>query len=207
MNKLIIVGAGGHGKVVADAAFAMQKWEKICFLDNHETSCNGRLVIGEFSDLSSELKKDFADVVVAVGDNYMRAELLLKIKKLGFNLPVVVHPYSWISGFAEIEAGSFISAGVVINANAKVGFGSIINTSAVIEHDCIIDEYVHISPNVALAGKVVVGKNSWIGVGANVIEGMQIGKNVIIGAGSVVINNIIDNVVVVGVPAKIIKNR
>lgn len=204
MSNLLIIGAGGHGKVVADAASSMQKWDKICFLDDSVISSNRMAVVGRL-DYLSELTKDFSDVVVAIGDNYKRSELLLKSRNLGFNLPAIIHSHAWISSSAEIGAGSVVFAGAIINAGAKIGFGSIINTSAVVEHDCVIDDYVHISPKAALAGRVRVGECSWIGIGANIINGIQIGENVIIGAGSVVIDDIEDNVVVVGVPAKVIK--
>jgi sugar O-acyltransferase (sialic acid O-acetyltransferase NeuD family) len=205
MNNLLIMGAGGHGKVVADAADAMQKWKEICFLDDHVSSCNGMGVVGKFADLPA-LRQRFPEVMVAVGDNHMRDILLLQCMELGFRLPIIIHPTSWISKFAKIGHGSVVFANTAINANAQIGYGCIINTAAVVEHDCVIDDCVHLSPNATLAGKVKVGKYSWIGAGATVINDMSVGDNVIIGANSLVINEISSNVTAVGSPAKIIKS-
>jgi len=209
MSNLLILGAGGHAKVIADAAYAMRTWQSICFLDDknisNTVSPDSKIsIVGKFKDLP-KLRKDFSDAVVAIGDNKQRARLIAQCQDLGFSLPVIIHHHSWVSKSAKIGLGSVVFAGVVINASAQIGVGSIVNTAAIIEHDCIIEDYVHISPNAALAGAVKVGEYSWIGIGASVIHKITIGRNVIIGAGAAVIGNISDNVVAVGVPAKIIK--
>jgi len=207
IRKLLILGAGGHGKVVADAASAMQYWEEIAFLDDDEKKGNlPYKVLGSMRQLP-EFIKSFSTVIVALGNNHKREELLKKSAELGFILATIIHPRAYVSKYAAVEPGTVVFAHAVINPYAKVGFGSIINSAAVIEHDCVLDTAVHISPNAALAGAVTVGKYSWIGIGSNIIEKITIGDNVIVGAGSVVIENIPNNSIVVGVPAKVIKTN
>lgn len=208
MNGLLIVGAGGHGRVVLDTALEMGKWEKIAFLDDYKTGSNiyGCAVIGRINQ-AREFLNDYEDVAVAIGDNFMRVQLLKRFMELGFNLPVVKHPQAFISKNAEVESGTMIFAQAAVNVGAKVGFGCIINTASVVEHDCILGDGVHLSPGVRLGGEVRIGKYSWIGIGASVIHRIAIGEGVIIGGGAAVINDIEDYVTAVGVPARVVKKR
>lgn len=206
MRKLLIVGAGGHGKVVADAALKMQRWKEIYFLNDFLVTDYPYLIIGKFQDLN-QFYGEFTDVFVALGNNQKRSELLLQAKKIGFKLQTIIHPTAIISNSTKIGEGSLVCAQAVLNPFSTVGIGCIINTAAIIEHDCIIDDYVHVSPNAALAGGVSVGAYSWVGIGSNIIEKIKIGKNVIVGAGAVILNDVQDNVKVVGVPAKVMKRH
>lgn len=203
-NKLLILGAGGHGKVVADAAQSMQQWSDICFLNDTTVSDYPYKIIGDFASLVN-WRSDFSQIVVALGDNKKRARLVQQCKQFDFTLVTIIHSTAYISNSAVIGCGSVVFAQAVINAGAIVEEGCIINSAAVVEHDCVIKDYTHVSPNAALAGGVIVGEYSWIGIGSNIIEKTIVGRNVIIGAGSVVINNIPDNCVAVGVPAKVVK--
>ena len=208
MNKLLIIGAGGHGKVVADAAQAMKNWEHIAFIDRRyaagERQCLGFPIIGDDSILKQCLA-DFSHLIVAIGDNSLRYQLQQRGQSLGFTIATIIHPTSTVSSRAKIGCGTVILANAVINADAQIGAAGIINTAAVIEHDCKLEQGVHISPNASLAGNVSVGEYSWIGIGATVIQNIPIGQRVIVGAGSVVITPIPDHATVAGVPAKFIK--
>ncbi|MCL0032929.1 acetyltransferase [Peptococcaceae bacterium] len=208
MNGLLIVGAGGHGRVVLDTALEIGKWEKIAFLDDYKTDSNiyGCAVIGKLNQ-AKEFLNEYSDVVVAFGDNFMRVQLLKCFMELGFNLPVVKHPQAFISKNAEVESGTVIFAQAVVNVGAKVGFGCIINSASVVEHDCILGDGVHLSPGVRLGGEVRIGKYSWIGIGASVIHRIAIGESVIIGGGAAVISDVEDYVTAVGVPARVVKKR
>jgi len=207
MKKLLVIGAGGHGKVVVDTAQETGQWNEICFLDDDVNKKNALCkIIGAVNRLPDFLA-EFSEVIVAIGDNKKRKQLLAWASELGYAIATIIHPRAFVSKFASVEKGVVIFAQAAINADSKIGFGGIINTSSTIEHDCVLGACVHISPNAVLAGGVKINEQSWIGAGSSVIEGVEIGVNVIIGAGSVVINDVVDNVIAVGNPARVIKQN
>jgi len=178
MNSLLIAGAGGHGCVVADAVEMMGRWQHIAFLDDRfpELSEVARWpVVGPLSDANG-LQGEYKDIVVAIGDNDVRVEWLERYGKEGFSSPVVVHPRAYVSSHAALSDGTVVFAQAAVNFGARIGLGCIVNTGAVIEHDCSIGEGTHICPGVRLAGGVLIGRYSWIGIGAVVREGVTIGK-------------------------------
>lgn len=204
LNNLLIVGAGGHGKVVVEAAAAMNKWGKIAFLDDKHQSIvqhHGYPVLGTL-DSYSKYFEEYKDLFIAVGNNQDRLEHMEKYTKAGFNIPVIIHPSAMISDTAEICQGTVILANVAINASVTIGRGSIINTSSSIDHDCVLGDAVHICPGTNLAGGVNVGQLSMIGIGSSIIQGVNIGESVIVGAGAVVIKDIPDKIKVAGNPAE-----
>ena len=209
MKKIIIVGAGGHGKVIADLIYNSDDFELMGFIDADEKKLGNEIlyskVIGTDDDLKDLLAKGVKYAfsgVGGIGDNSIRRKIFDKLIGIGFEIPYLIHNSAIISNFVEISSGTLINAGVVINANTKIGKNVIINTSASIDHDCVIGDNVHIAPSVTLSGGVKIGKNSHIGTGAIVIQGVNIGENTIVGAGAVVVNDLADNITVVGIPAK-----
>ena len=203
MKRLAILGASGHGKVVAEIA-ELSGWEKIQFFDDAWPGVgqNGPWpVLGKTNDLIHKIR-EYDSAIVAIGDNDIRYEKSLFLISKGFKLATLIHPAAIISQYTNISQGSVVMAGVVINPFTEFGTACIINTSATIDHDCIIDNAVHISPGVNLAGAVKVDAFSWIGIGATVKQCVQIGRNVVIGAGATVINDVNDDFIVVGTPAK-----
>ncbi len=205
MTKLAIVGAGGHGKVVADAAFATGQWSEIVFFDDSEpakSDCLGFPVVGRFEQLLAANCKP--DVIVAIGNNRARLEKVQLLESLGFEVVTIIHPLAAISPFAKVCAGTVIFSGAIVNPAAHIGKAVIVNTQAVVEHDCAIADGVHISPAAALAGAVVVGARSWIGIGSTIIHQIKIGSDVMVGAGAVVNRDLPDNVTAVGVPVRIL---
>lgn len=209
MNRLLIVGAGGHGKVVAEAAESMDFWDEISFLDDKYPVMKGVLsysIIGKVAD-AYDFLSEFNSVFVAVGNANVRMSLMKNLYKLGFLLPSLTHSEAWVSPSATLGAGSVVLAKAVVNADAFLGEGCIVNTSAVVEHDCYLDEAVHVCPNSALGGGVKVGEYSWLGLGCVVIQCLHIGERVVVGAGAVVIHSIEENgITVVGIPAqKVVK--
>ena len=192
MKRLIIIGAGGHGRVVADATD-----QPVVFLDDN-LKLDG--VIGSINQLE-QIKKRGDVIVVGIGDNKIRMENLSKIQEAA----TIIHSTAVISKSATIGDGTVVFANVVINPNSAIGRGCILNTSSTVDHDCIIGDGVHISPGAHLGGNTTVGDCSWIGIGASVKHDVTIGKNVIVGAGAAVVNDIPDGVTVVGVPAKVKK--
>lgn len=204
LSKLAIVGAGGHGKVVADAAARMDGWSSIVFYDDERV---GRRVAEQWEVVGSieELEKQpgaYAACIVALGDNKRRLEISKKLIVLGFELATIIHPSASISSFSTIGNGSAILANAVVNIDAQVGLACIINTSSVVEHDCVLADGVHICPGSALAGNVAIGSLSTIGLKSCVRQNLIIGHEVHVGAGATVVNDIEASQIVVGTPAK-----
>lgn len=194
MNKLLIIGAGGHGKVVADTAEACG-YSDIAFLDQSwpEKTKNGRWkIIGK-------LTQSDVTMFCAVGKNDIRARIFEKYHLN--NSPVLIHPSAILSPTVKMGPGALVVAGSVVNADTSIGRGTILNTACGVDHDCTIGDFVHISPGAHLAGGVCVGDGTWIGIGAVVREGVRIGKNVTVAAGAAVVSDIEDGVRVGGVPA------
>lgn len=198
MNKLIIIGAGGHGRVIADNA-QKNGYTDICFVDDRMTGrCMDFPIVGTIADIP-ELNDGKTEFIIGIGNNVVR-------KKIAENYCVpwatLVHPSAQIATHVSLGRGTVVMAGAVINVCTKVGEHCIINTCAVIEHDNIIENYVHISPNAALGGTVCVGECSWIGLGVNVINNVSVCPNCIVGAGAVVIKDILKYGTYIGVPAR-----
>ena len=202
-KKLLIIGASGHGKVVADIAIQMNKWGNIRFLDDNEAvkDCMGLKVVGKVND--SYGYKDEADFIVAIGDNLIREKVQTDLEEKGLSIATLIHPNATIGRDVKIEVGTVVMAGVVINSSTKIGKGCIINTASSIDHDNVIEDYVHIAPGANLAGTIKVGKKSWIGIGAVIIQGITIGENTTIGAGSVAIQDLSGDCIAIGCPARI----
>lgn len=204
-NTLAILGASGHGKVVAELA-ELNDFSVVFFDDAYpqKTQLEHWPVLGDTDTLLQQLP-DFIGVAIGIGNNEIRAEKMSKLAQVNANFITLAHPSAVISSYSEIGSGTVIMAGAKINPFAKVGIGSIINTSAVIEHDCKLEAHVHISPNAALAGECIVGQGAWVGLGASVKQQIDIGERAIIGAGSTVVTDIPAGVTAFGTPAKVKK--
>lgn len=203
MRRLAIVGASGHGKVVAEIA-ELSGWRNIVFFDDAwpKITHNGPWpIVGNTKTLYENLE-NFDGVIIAIGDNQTRRQKHHELSQKTNSHIKLVHPRATISTYAKIGNGSVIMAGAVINPFASVGHACIINTGATIDHDCLIEDGVHISPGAHLAGAVSVGECTWIGIGASVKQCIAIGKNTVIGAGSVIVKNVPDSQTVIGVPGK-----
>jgi len=202
LNRLIIIGAGGHGKVIADIALK-NGYEDIVFLDNDSSigECAGFSVLGP-DTLAAELE---GEVFVAVGNPSIRQKLM--DRNAGRVFPVLVHPSAVIAEDVKLGEGTAVMGGVVINPDSKVGRGCIINTSSSVDHDCVIGDFVHVAVGAHLCGTVTVGKGTWIGAGATISNNVSICSNCIIGAGAIVVNDINESGTYVGVPAKLVKGN
>ncbi len=201
-DKLIIIGASGHGKVVADIAIKMNKWQNIEFLDDDESikTFMGLEVIGKTADVF--IYKDEADFFVAIGNNAVREKVQENLIEHGLNVVSLIHPRAVIGTDVEIGIGSVVMAGVVINSSSRIGKGCIINTSSSIDHDNIIEDYGHISPGINTAGTVKIGKGSWIGIGSVISNNINICSGCKVGAGAVVVKDITEPGTYVGVPVR-----
>ncbi len=204
MSKLAILGASGHGKVVADTAECCG-WTSISFFDDAWPGlkqCSAWQVIGDTAHLLERLH-EYDGVFVAIGNNMVRVDKLNKLLSLGAHVPNIIHPFTSVSQYVDIKAGVLVVAGAVVNAGASIGMGVILNTSCSVDHDCVIDDGVHVSPGARLAGGVKVERLAWVGIGASVRQLICIGANAIVGAGAVVVRDVEQDSMVLGNPAKV----
>lgn len=201
-DKLLIIGAGGHGKVVADIAMKMNQWDQIAFLDDDKSikTSLGLEVIGLTDDVLKYI--DEYEICVGIGNNAVRQRFYETLETYGASFPLIIHPSAVIGEQVKIGNGTVLMAGTVVNCCTAIGKGCIINTGATIDHDNHIEDYVHISPGVHLAGAVKVGQGSWLGIGSTVSNHVSITSDCTIGAGAVVIKNIDEPGTYVGVPVR-----
>lgn len=209
MNKpVIIIGAGGHAKVLFDS-LRLLGVEILGMFDKCPTPVGmaGNLpIIGDDSAISA-YSSDAVELVNglgSVGDTALRAGIYYKFKKLGYSFRQVIHPTAIIASDCILGEGVQVMAGAVVNTGTKIAEDSIINTGAVVDHDCVIGSHVHVAPGATLSGGVHVGDGSHIGAGATIIQGVSIGRNTLVGAGTVVLKDVPTGAKVVGVPAKAI---
>ena len=198
MKQVVIIGASGHGKVVADI---VEKTGNIVhgFLDDNASGeVFGYNILGKVSDYS-----DYAsdcEFVIAIGNNLLRETIANRLNAV--QLFTAIHPTACMAKDVIIGQGTVVMANAVINSTAKIGCNCIINTGAIVEHDNFIGDYAHLSPKVALGGTVNIGKSTHIGIGATVRNNVTIADNCIVGAGAVVVNDILDCGTYVGIPAR-----
>lgn len=203
-SNIVILGASGHGKVVADIAL-LNGYGQIFFLDDdiskHE---NGMYpVVGTISDFlrsytAENMSESNFDVFIAIGNNSIR-------KQIAEQLPVqpvtLIHPAAVIDRTAIIGCGSVVMAGAIVNADARIGNGCIINTGASVDHDCVLGDHVHISPGAHIAGTANIGEKTWFGIGSCCVNNVNIAADCVVGAGAVVIDDITESGIYVGCPA------
>lgn len=195
-EQLTLIGAGGHGKVVADVAESCG-FRDIAFVDQAwpQRKHNGRWpIVGDGSNPLTG--KTFS----SIGDNQARENSLM-MRHIE-DSPILIHPSCTISPSAKLGQGTLCVAGTIINADSLIGQGVILNTTSSVDHDCVIGNFVHISPGARLAGGVTVGERSWIGIGAVIREGITIGKDVVVAAGAAVVQDVADGMRIGGVPAR-----
>lgn len=201
-NNVVIIGAGGHAKVIAD--IVEKSGDNVLgFLDDNieeGTYIIGKYkVIGNLNNVSS-ISMTYKNVkfIIAIGNNKTREEIS---NKTNIKFYTAIHPSVQIGLDVKIGEGTVIMANAVINSNTTIGKHCIINTGAIIEHDNVVNDYVHISPNAALGGTVYVGKGTHIGIGTTVKNNINICDNCIIGAGATVVKNIEEEGTYIGIPA------
>ncbi len=204
MKQLVIIGASGHGKVVADIA-RLNGYEKIVFLDDNKEakSCGKYEVVGT-TQLIDTFEGEF---FVAIGNPRVRERIFAQLKQAGKNIATLIHPASVIGEDVAVDEGTVVMAGAVINPCTTIGKGCIINTCSSVDHDNVIADFVHVSVGSHLAGTVRVGDRTWIGAGATVSNNIEITSDCMIGAGAVVVKNIKDSGTYVGVPARLLRDK
>jgi sugar O-acyltransferase (sialic acid O-acetyltransferase NeuD family) len=201
MNRLIIVGAGGHGKVIADCALK-NGYTDISFVDDRATgTCMEFPIIGTTLDLE-EMSDGTTDFVIGIGNNAIRK---MVAEKHNINWVPIIHPSAQIGIHVAIGAGTVVMAGAIVNVCASVGRHCILNSNSVVEHDNVISDFVHISPGAKLGGTVHIGESTHIGIGATVSNNIDVCDHCVIGAGAVIVRDITVSGTYVGVPMRRIK--
>jgi sugar O-acyltransferase (sialic acid O-acetyltransferase NeuD family) len=205
MNKrLAILGASGHGRVVADAALCSKKWQEVVFYDDAYPTLTRNGSFRVAGDTKALLSSGLP-VVVGIGNNQTRLEKSVMLQQQGVELAIVCHPAAVISHDVVLGAGTVVFAGAVINSGALLGRSCIVNSMAVVEHDCQLADAVHLSPGVCLGGGCKLGAGAWVGIGASVRHLMTLGEFSVVGAGAAVVKPVLARQIVAGVPAQLIK--
>lgn len=213
MSGILLIGGGGHARVVIDAIRAGGQYEIVGILDlpgRSGSTVDGIPVIGDDRELEALRRRDIGQCCISVGStgsSSLRIALYQKALDAGYALPNIVHPSAVVSPEVIMGSGNFVAAGAIINAGTALGCGCIINTSAVIEHDCKIGDFAHAGPGAILCGGVVIGRAAHIGAGSVVRQGLSIGEESVVGIGSAVVKNVRDRVTVCGVPCQEIAQK
>ncbi|MEZ9470059.1 acetyltransferase [Vibrio lentus] len=208
MTKCAILGASGHGKVVAEIAelngyknihFYDDRWPKLTEIEHWQ-------VVGSTDTLLAHCV-DYNAVIVAIGHNQTRLQKQSLLSDHGAKFLVLAHPSAILSKYAQIGDGSVLMAGSVVNPFSRLGRSCIINTNASVDHDCALSDGVHISPGASLAGGVHIGTSSWIGINATVKQLVKVGSQSVIAAGAAVIYDVVDYQIMAGVPAQPLSSK
>lgn len=207
---LVIWGASGHARVLADIVRLAGEFEIAGFIDDANPEVRtflGAPILGSRDQLAMLHSNGARHVIVGIGNCAIRSRLAGIAEGVGFELATAVHPRAIIAGGVKVGGGTMIAAGAVVNPGATIGRNVIINTSASVDHDCVVGDGAHICPGVRLAGGVTIENGAWVGIGASVVAGVRIGAGSTVGAGAVVLKDVPDGVVCYGVPARVIRTQ
>lgn len=206
-QPLLLYGASGHAKVVIDIVEKEASYRIKGIIDDNQDLWGQELlgypIIGGFRSLESQ---NDVDILIAIGENSIREHVSERLAAQGFSFARAIHPSASLAGHVTIGEGSVVMAGAVINTDSRIGKHVIVNTCASVDHDCLLEDTVHIAPGAHLCGGCTIGKRTVVGAGATVIPNITIGCHVSIGAGSTVVKDVSDNVMVLGTPARVVKH-
>jgi UDP-perosamine 4-acetyltransferase len=207
-SKLVLVGAGGHARVVASLLSYREDLVVVGVADRDRKSLGevvgGHRVIATWDDLPRLVSEGVTHAALALGDNRERADLFETLRDLGVTIPRLIHPTAFVERGARVGTGAQICAGAILCAEASVGDDAIVNTGAIVEHECRVGRHAHIAPGSVLCGRVRVGSGAFVGAGSRVKEKISIGPGATVGAGSVVLKDIPKGITVAGVPARVL---
>lgn len=205
----IIIGAGGHGRVVLDILLSARQYHPVGFVDSNPALRGRRIdglpVLGDISCLPTLAQRGIEAGVVAIGDNGIRRAFALQLERAGMTPLNAIHPSANIARTAHLGTNACIAAGALVCAHCQIGDSTILNTGCIVDHESMIGTAAHICPGVRLAGHVTVESGAFIGIGATVIQNVRIGREAVVGAGAVVIADVEPLTTVVGVPARVRK--
>ena len=205
MSSLLVLGAGGNGRVIADVASDAGDWDRIAFLDDNLESFQPEAhwaILGPCSDLS-KIASEFDALVIGFGDNALREEWFDRSRECGIELATIISPSASVSSRATLGPGTVVMPQAAVNIGVTTGRCCLVNTGATIDHDCRLGDSVHVAPGAHLAGNVGVGDRTWVGIGASVRHGISIGRDVMVGAGAAVVLDLPDACSAMGVPARV----
>lgn len=213
MKNILILGASGHGRVVMDCVEREGRFKIMGFLDSYKrkgTLINGYEVLGNERDLLFQCERlNVYGIIIAIGDNWIRHQLVNRVKLIAPNIKFVsaIHPAAIIGKDVTIGPGSVVMPGTIVNANCTIGKHCILNTNASLDHDSVMEDYSSLAPRACTGGNLLLGEFSAICLGANVIENISIKPHSIVGAGSLVIRDVPSHTLVYGVPARSVRKR
>jgi UDP-N-acetylbacillosamine N-acetyltransferase len=211
-ERLVIWGASGHALVATDIVRLGKQYEIVGYLDDIDQErwdrpfC-GNLVRGGRDQLSSLTREGVGYLFIAIGDCEARVDLAGVARAHGLKLATLIHPSAVLAQDLQVGAGSLIAAGAVLGPGVRLGENVIVNTSATVDHECVLGEGVHISPGAHLGGRVEIKPTTWVGLGSNVRDKVVVGSHSIVGAGSLVLEDLPDWVIAYGVPARVVSSR
>jgi sugar O-acyltransferase (sialic acid O-acetyltransferase NeuD family) len=213
MERIAVLGAGGHAKVVVDALLSIGCFEIVGLVVADTEAAEGLLgigVVGDHAVLPALLASGVTALAMGVGsigDVSAREQLFESCLRDGFSFPAIVHPAASVSAHAEVGDGAYVGPHATVCAGARLGFGCIVNSGSVVDHDCTVGDFAHVAPGAALSGNVAVGRGAHIGTGAAVAHGISIGAGALIGAGAAVVDDVPERVVAFGVPCRVVRDR
>lgn len=208
MRKLCIYGCGGMGRELADLSSRINKWSTIIFVDDNRNSQKiDNIDVYTFDEVFGRYINEELEFIVSTGEPWSRKELYKKLKQKGANTTNLIYPEFVLSRYSEVAKGTIIHVGALITVNVHIGYGCLINKHVVIGHDVTIGDYSVLSPNVTVGGDVQIGDGCYFGSGAIIRNGITIGENSIIGMGAVVLKNVPPNSVMVGNPARFLREN
>lgn len=206
--RCVIMGAGGHGRVVLDILVSSQAYEVVGFLDSsaalHGRRMDGLPILGDLRVLPELRAQGVTLGVVAVGDNGARRELAYQLEQAGFDLINAIHPSANLARNVTIGRNVVVAAGALVCAHCQVGDSVILNTGCIVDHETMIGTAAHVCPGARIAGRVMIESGAFVGIGATILQGLRIGCEAIIGGGAVVIEDVEPLTTVVGVPARVV---
>lgn len=212
MDKIVLVGGGGHAASVLDTLLSSNSHNVIGITDSNAKSGSDLLgihYIGDDNALQAIYDSGVKNAVIAIGslgDTSIRRKLYNLVKNIGFNLPTIIDPTAIIGRGCKIDEGVFIGKGAVINTLSRIDKMAIVNSTAVLEHQCKIGAFSHVAPGCILGGNVTIGEHTHIGIGTTIIQGIDIGDRVLIGAGSTVVKNMRSGIKAYGSPCREVEN-
>lgn len=202
-GKLLIIGSGGHGRSVLGTALASGVYDEIEFATNADNPdpVEGFRILDERKLGFDEMRYGYSAVFVAIGDNAARLWKVRRLIEMGIEVPILVHPTASVSAFTEMGAGTLIGPNAVVNSFAKLGIGCIVNTGAVVEHDCVVADGVHLSPNAAIGGGTELGEGSWLCISSCTADHVLLPAWSVLAAGSSLVRSASKSGLYAGSPA------
>jgi sugar O-acyltransferase (sialic acid O-acetyltransferase NeuD family) len=208
---IMVVGAGGHARVLVALIDQIAGWRVAGVLDRHSQSLGepvgSTTISGTFADLTSLASRGICHVAVAIGDNRERLSVFAAAREAGLSIPVLLHPRAWVEPTVRLGEGTVVCASATIGAQVEIGLNCIVNTGSIVDHESQLGAGAHVAPGVRIAGRVVVGEGAMVGIGSTVRERIRIGAFAVIGAGSVVVDDVPDGATAYGCPARVVMQK